>query len=516
VPDALPRSVLGLLAVNRRSFLSDSGRLALVLAGIDLAGCSAMAPTSLDGFSYSLAPWTGDSFVSMHRIRDGFTAPLPAAEKKVDLLILGAGLSGLGLGYLCRDLDMMILERESTIGGNAKSGFYGGIEYALGSAYFTDVEEPFGDLYRKLGLSLKPLSQPVDSVWTPQGFVTLDQGPQEKTVARLRAFMKRLIDSPDYPNVPIQRATSEALKYDDISLYDFLAKDYGDYLPQAEEYCWTSLGGDSRKISAYIGLCGLSEMALDIYALPGGNATVARALAGQIETAGARRILTGQSVYRIEPSAGAVRVGFFDTHRDHTKVRCVEAREVVLACPYQMAARLVPWAGSEQLKTLRGFEYGSYLVANLCFQGQVGPRGYDHWAQGNGAWADFVDADFAAGGLTDDSTVLTVYAPFRNPQEGRALLLAGEQAPLASRIVADIHKRLGFAKEQLREVRLTRYGHQLFCSRKGVVRELLAFSRDLGRVHLCHSDGQGVACIESALSEAFRVEPLIRDGLHKR
>lgn len=243
---------------------------------------------------------------------------------------------------------------------------------------------------------------------------------------------------------------------------------------------------------------------------------MAQALANQIETAGANRILTGQSVYKIEPSAQSVRVGFLDTFAEGAPFRCLEAEQVVVACPYLMAGRLLPWASTEQRKTLAGFEYGSYLVANLCFEGQIGPRGYDHWAAGNGAWADFVDADFAAGGLIDDSTVLTVYAPFRDPAQGRKLLLAGDQGPLAARIVEDIQQRLAFSKEQLREVRLTRYGHQLFCSRKGVVRELLALPRDFGRVHLCHSDGQGIACIESALTEAFRIEPLVRKGRRKR
>jgi hypothetical protein len=508
--------------MRRRDFLRASGQAGLSLALANLSGCSqpsgpsatgSPSPAS-DGYDYDIGPWTGDSFAPMHKIRDGFNAPLPKPERSVKLLIVGAGLSGMGLGYLCRDMDLLILERESAAGGNAKSANYKGIEYALGSAYLVDIEKPFGDLYRELGMDLKPIPQPGESVWTPGGFVPLEKGPLAKTIERIQKEMKSLLAGADYPSIPIQKASARALALDDLSYYDWLQKDYPDYVPQADEYCWTALGGDSKKISAYIGVSGLSELVMDIYAFPGGNAAVAKRLEAGINKAGADRILTGQSVYRVEQAGSKVRVGFFDTHGEKPEMRCVEAEQVVLACPYYFAARLIPWADEKAVKTMRSLEYGSYLVANLCFDAQVFHRGYDHWAPGNNQWADFVDADYPTGNQVKDAGVITVYAPFRDATVGRALLLQGDGRALASKIVEDIQMRTKFPKDKLRQVNLTRYGHQIFCSRKGIVRQMLALPRHYGNVHLCHSDGQACASIESALSEAFALAPGLKKKIH--
>ena len=468
---------------------------------------AASATPSSDGYSYTLGPWTGDSFMAMHRIRDGFKADLPKPEKRVELLIVGAGLSGLGLAHMCQDMDLMLLERETRAGGNAKSDNYKGIEYALGSAYLVDIGEPFGDFYRELGIDLKPLPQPGESIWTPTGFVPLDEGPLGKTIERIKKEMRELMKGPDYPSIPIQKASATALKLDDISYYDWLQKDYPDYVPQADEYCWTALGGDAKNTTAFIGVNGLSELAEEIYAFPGGNAAVAKKLEASV---GAERILTGQSVFRVEPSGSGVRVGFFDTHDEKGKVRCIEADQVVLACPYFFAARLIPWADPKALKSMMGCKYGAYLVVNLCFDRQVFHQGYDHWSPNNGAWADFVDADFPAGNPVKDAGVITVYAPFHNAPEGRGLLFKGDGAPMARKVVDDIQMRTKFPKESLKEVRITRYGHQIFCSRKGIIREMLALPRHYGKVHLCHSDGQGCASIESALAEAFALAPRLK------
>lgn len=496
--------------MRRRDFLRASGQAGLSLALANLTGCnSSPAPTSQD-YSYKLGPWTGDSFLPMHKIRDGFNAPLPKPERRVKLLIIGAGLSGMGLGYLCRDMDLLILERESSAGGNAKSANYKGIEYALGSAYLVDLEKPFGDLYRELGMDLKPIPQPGESVWTPTGFVQLEKGPLAKTIERIQAEMRKIMAGPDYPTIPIQNASAKALALDDMSYYDWLQKDYPDYVPQADEYCWTALGGGCKKISAYIGLSGLSELIMDIYAFPGGNAAVAKRLEAGINKAGANRIMTGQSVYKVEPAGSRVRVGFFDTHAEQPEMRCIEADKVVLACPYYFAARLLPWAAESATKVMRSLEYGSYLVVNMCFEGQVFHQGYDHWSPGNNQWADFVDADYAAGNPVKDASVITVYAPFRDATVGRALLLQGDQQALASKVVEDLQMRLGFPKKALKEVNLTRYGHQIFCSRRGVVRQMLALPRRHGNVYLCHSDGQACASIESALSEAFALLPQLK------
>lgn len=496
--------------MKRRDFLSQGAQLGVSLACLQLSGCSgapelSTTPSPATGdYSYKLGDWTGDTFAPMHKIRDGFHADLPKPEKKVDLLVIGAGLAGLSLAWFCRDREVLVLERESAPGGNAKSENYKGIEYALGSAYLVDLEEPFGSLYRDLGMEMKPLPHPTESVWTPGGWKTLEEGPQKEAVERLQKVMKDMLAGPDYPLIPLQKASKKAIALDDLTYHDWLAKDYPEYIPMAEEYCWTALGGPCKKISAYVGVSSLSELVTPIYALPGGNAAVAKKLA---EKVGSDRLMTGQSVFRVEPDG---RVGFFDTHAENPQVRCIQADHVALACPYYFGARLIPWADAKATGIMRSMEYGSYMVVNMCFDAPVFRQAYDHWAPGNDVWADFVDADYTTGKAVGDATVLTVYAPFRDVAAGRVALLQGDGAGLARKVVDDIQTRVGFPKEHLKEVRITRYGHQIFCSRQGVVRRLLSLERNHGKIHLCHSDGQGCAAVESAISESYALSQRLK------
>jgi hypothetical protein len=108
--------------------------------------------------------------------------------------------------------------------------------------------------------------------------------------------------------------------------------------------------------------------------------------------------------------------------------------------------------------------------------------------------------------------VLTVYAPFHDPAQGRNLLLAGDRKALADPIVAGLKHFLpdAFAKAQLAEVRLTRWGHQHLISRPGMITQMHAMPKRFGNVLLAHSDGQGMPAVESAIAEALHAAATIR------
>jgi hypothetical protein len=487
-------------------------------------GAALLAPrgafSAEDGEDFRLGEWTGDNFAPMHAIRDGhWNRPLPAPERRVEVAVVGGGLAGLAVATLLEDLDLILLERETEPGGNAKAGNWRGVTYALGSAYFVDVSEPYGRFYERLGLTPPPVPEPVDRMLTgAPGSPDALEGRLRQPYERLRRQLATLAASPDFPRIPIDKATPSALALDHITFLDYLRREHVEpgLFGLIDAFCYSSLGAGAAEVSAYAGVNFLSEIAGSIYAFPGGNAALARAMAARVERAGAGRLTTGAAVFAVEPAEnGLARVGWFDAVRPG-EPRCIAARWVVVAAPYFFAGRILRGVDPAASNAMTGQRQGSYLVANCCFDGPLAAQAYDSWTPDNPAFTDVVDATAALPAAARPSTggVLTVYAPFRDPAQGRALLLAGDRAALADPIVAGVRRILpnAFSTARLAEVRLTRWGHQHLIPRPGAISLMRGLPKRFGNVLLAHSDGQGMPAVESAITEAMRATATIRGG----
>jgi hypothetical protein len=517
------------------------------LSGVLFSGCQAEKAQphnkpSPQPFDYDVPQWTGDTFGPMHHIRDNKQPPSPSvAQKHHEVVIVGGGLSGLTVATQLIDEDFLLLEREQTLGGNAKSGSFNGIEYALGSAYLVDVSEPFGPFYESLGLALKPLPEPADFFMNAQNqLASLPKSALGKEFERMKVFLSALLKNPDFPKSPVKEATHNALKLDTITFSEFLKNEHYSptFIQLVNAYCWSALGGSVDSISAYAGLNFYSEIAAPVYAFPGGNATVAKAMAQKIQQAGAERIKTGVAVSQIKPNREkeGYLVSFWNYRtQEMTTVSC---RTVVMAIPYFFAGRLLPFLPQETLQQLKNLQYGAYLVGNLCFDQPVlrQAHGYDHWVlngvlnsqnlnlaktpnQPEISFTDFIDAGFAQRYLhpkeAQHSSVITVYAPFQNPWPGRLLLKNGDKDLLAQSLVNAFQQRVPFENKCLRSVRLTRYGHQLLTSQKGIIETVRKLPKEMQGIIFAHSDGQGMAAIESAVLEGLSGAKMAKHVIRK-
>jgi glycine/D-amino acid oxidase-like deaminating enzyme len=492
------------------------------IAGLAALGTQFVLPETgaAQELRYLLGEWTGDSFGPMHAVRDGlWRAAPPPPERRVDVAVIGAGIAGLAVAALLKDRDLLVLERESEPGGVAKSGRWRDVDYALGSAYIAETDGRFGQFYESLSLVPRPVSAPVDRALTgAAGAGDPRDGEWRAAYERLKALLRRLSASPDFPKIPIANASEPALALDRLSLLDFLAREQIDseLFRLLDAYCLSALGAPAAEISAYAGVNFLSEINAPIYAFPGGNAAIVRAMAARVSRAGEGRILTGAAVYAVEPAEGGyARIGWFDPQRPD-EPHCLEARWAVIAAPYFFAGRVlrgVDPAVTEQMTRLR---QGSYLVANCCFEGPPPDLPYDSWALGAESFSDAISATrvLPAGERPRDHSVLTVYAPFRDPRAGRARLLAGDRAGFAAPIVEEMRRFMpeAFGGARLAEVRLTRWGHHHLIAAPGIVATMRALPKRFGNVLLAHSDGQGMPAVESAIVEALSAVDIIQKG----
>src|SRR5437867_10661494 len=116
--------------MNRRQFLLTSA--GLVSAG-GLHSCTSPFKSELP-FSGSIL---GASHQIGHLLRGG-KIPAPTLERRIPVLIVGAGVSGLSAGWKLSKAgfqDFEILELESEVGGNARSGENTVSAYPWGAHY---------------------------------------------------------------------------------------------------------------------------------------------------------------------------------------------------------------------------------------------------------------------------------------------------------------------------------------------------------------------------------------------
>src|SRR5712691_4100730 len=90
-----------------------------LIGGAVAAACP--FPASLRAVAGPTTIFGGEQNKICHQVRDGtqFTLPRPSAEYEV--VIVGGGPSGLMTAYRLRNLNLLLLEKEPRLGGNAIS-----------------------------------------------------------------------------------------------------------------------------------------------------------------------------------------------------------------------------------------------------------------------------------------------------------------------------------------------------------------------------------------------------------
>jgi hypothetical protein len=500
--------------LNRRQFLKSLGLLGLLGTTVKtFTGCqSPLVPPNISNQLPIVDHWVGYDPTLPHRIRDNAPVlpPPPAPDETQDVVIIGAGISGLTAAFKLKDTDrLLVLEAQTSAGGNAKQGEYKGIAYALGSAYFVDTEAPFDQFYSDVGVPLTPLRSPEDWLMeTPGKMAPLEHGQLSLALERLQAHLSDLAKRNALPIFPISKASTDMLALDRMSLQQYLRNYHFEQplLEWVDVYCRSSLGCGVKEASAYVGLNFLSELTANIYALPGGNAGIVQRLLAHV---GAERVRLGAATYKVQPVAD----GVLTTYLYNGQARTVKSKTVIMALPYMMANRLLTHTPAG-LGTL---PYGAYVVANLCFDEKVLHSGYDTWVTHNPGFTDIVDATYCLPvNAPVTGQVLTVYAPMRQLSARYQLLTSSPQAialPLLKAIAQDFPQ---LPLHKVKQVVMTRYGHQLLASRVGIIHHVRGLPAPTDRVVFAHSDGQGASSVESAVLQGLQAASICKTYLPSR
>ncbi|HTO11043.1 MAG TPA: NAD(P)-binding protein [Candidatus Binatia bacterium] len=530
--------------LTRRELLA--GGVVALAAG----GCRASVASPIEGAIVGAGHGLG------HRLREPGAWPPPARTERVAVAIVGGGVAGLGAAWhLTRTgvSDLVLLELEDTTGGNARGGVSAVTAYPWG-AHYLPLPGPTATgvraLLRELGVieGIGADGRPryderhlchapqerlfVHGRWQDGLYPALGATAEDRAqLERFRSTMERYRgwrDAAGRRAFAVPRAAGAPgafAELDRMSMAEYLAA-RGFTSPRlrwwVEYACRDDFGTDLAHTSAwaavhyYAGRDSDPEYGDVVLTWPEGNAWLTRRLAEPI----ADRIRVGHLVANVEPAGGVVAVDAWDA-REARLVRWL-AREVILACPVFVAARIYrPWR-ERPPAFAAAFRYAPWLVANLHVDrlpaGAGGaPPAWDNVIY-EGAGLGYVDAAHQSLRSHEGASVLTYYRPYAgpDPSAARRALLGASWTSLRDDVLRDLVRPHPELAREVRRLDIMRYGHAMVRPEPGFVcggARAAAGAALTGPVHLAHADLSGFSLFEEAFDWGARAAARVRARL---
>ncbi|MBV9889520.1 MAG: FAD-dependent oxidoreductase [Rhizobacter sp.] len=539
------------LGPTRRSVLA----AAAFALGAPLAACSGHASARWQG------GWIGTADERGHRVRDGWATtksgapPAVARTRRVDVLVVGAGIAGLAAARALRAGgvdDCHVLELEDRAGGNSRGHAMAGMRCPLG-AHYLPVPGPaaleVGELLEELGVRRSEHGRvvyderllchsPQERIFVGGGWRdgvlppidALPASERAATLAQYRAFAAAVAAAGDTETFAIPTARSrwsEALTALDHVAFAAWLDAHGFFAPALRWYldycCRDDYGAGSAHVSAWAGLHYFASRhgfrapgdergdlgETGVLTWPEGNAWLAERLAAPL----GERLHTGRVVLAVEEGREEVAV-------DAWNVTTLErerwsAPRVVLATPLFVSARVLASPPRALREAAACARHAPWLVANLQLDDALddrpgAPPSWDNVFYGS-TGLGYVDAMHQSTLPFAGATVLTAYFAFGSADAHalgaeRRRLLAEDWQACASRVVAELASAHPDLAAKVRRIDLMRYGHAMSIPVPGVRSSpaLAALAAPQRRVHFAHADLSSYSVFEEAFFHGTR------------
>ena len=521
-------------ALTRRQLLAGG---ALLASG----GCGPLGAAPVEGGFVGAGPALG------HLLRDPGRLPPPVTRERVEVAVVGAGVAGLAAAWhLARGgvRDLVVLDLEDAPGGNARAGATAATAYPWGAHYLPlpgpaargvrtllrelHVIETFDRAGRPVYDERHLCHAPQERVFVhgrwhegvfPAAGATAADRAQHQAFLDLMEQYRGWRDGAGRRGFAIPRAAGAPGAFahlDRVSMDDFLTA-RGFTSPRlrwwVEYACRDDYGTDLASTSAWAGVHYYASRDPDpeygdvVLTWAAGNGWLTRRLAEPVGDG----LRLGRVVVNVEPVGDRVAVDAYDPRAGRTDR--LLAREVVLACPVFVAARLYrPWR-ERPPSFVQAFRYAPWLVANLHLDRRPAdaPGAAAAWDnvihEGDGL--GYVSATHQSLRTHDGPTVLTYYRSFAHgdPAAARRGLLEASWTSLRDAVLRDLARPHPALAREVRRLDVMRYGHAMVRPEVGFAcgPALAAAGAALaGPVHLAHADLSGMSLFEEAFGWGSR------------
>jgi hypothetical protein len=478
-----------------------------------------------------------------HLLRDK-TFGEPAVTEQKEVVIIGGGISGLSAArHLHRSgvTDVVILDLEEKMGGNAASGSNAVSAYPWGAHYVptpnnnlteyiqflqdcgvvTFIDETGLPTYNELYLCFDPQERLYINGRWQEGLVP-QHGVPEGEAKQIKQFMGQMnafryakgSDGREAFAIPVDASSKDEtyVQLDRLTMKEWLQQNgyTSPCLHWYVNYCTRDDFGTTYDVcSAWAGVHyfagrkgrGTNAEYHDVLTWPQGNGFLVQQLL--------QPCLRPQSlVVKVVQTEEGVTVNYYDVLQQ--QLQCIRARHCLLAVPQFVAARLLNDAARMQT-VQQHLHYAPWMVANFTVQNlperSGAPLSWDNVLYGS-ASLGYVAATHELTQQLVPRQNLTYYYPLTegHPTEERQRAQQRTHEEWVGLMVNDLEKVHPGIGQKIDEVDIMVWGHAMAQPRPGLmhgeVRKSLATSIG-NRIHFAHTDLAGISIFEEAFYQGL-------------
>jgi len=457
----------------------------------------------------------GEDNRTCHSVRDGKKFQRQTVRDNFDVVIVGAGISGLTSAYKLKDkLTVKVIEKEDKIGGASRRGKWNGIYYSYGTAdtgssYEIEYEgkrinflKPF---FEELNIPWKRIADPSDAFLFRDHLVIdpfcrcspdLPASKEErKGFEDALVYIEEFKEKYGEPTIPPEASIPKCSELDKKNLREIFSNAGNYFLLFLDRYSESTFGAPAKEISAFEGLYYLTRELGERFACPGGNACVSESLGERLEG----KVELNSTVALIEQEKDSCYVTYVD---QKGAAVTVQSKAVIMACQKHYAPYIIKGLPEDQKKAFRNVRYDSFIVANILANDLFYDAAFATYFD-NTLFTDMVIADWM---VTDgkkkvgsgEPEVYTLYCPLM--ARGRFRLLTEPAETWINQITKGLNTYFPEAEKKIEDIRLFRYGHHYVLGYPGFITgPRMIAKKPFGNIFFSKDDMEGIPCLEGAV-----------------
>lgn len=434
---------------------------------------------------------------------------------QTDIVIIGAGASGLAAGLTLQDAgySVLILENEHQIGGAGIKGSMHGIAYPYGSVYFVEETEEILSICKRAGIESMPAPEDavlfkgalIENFWSDSSIDTLPISSLEKNGCK--RFRDLLLHESFIPSYPLSKQLSpQEAQLDGQTSRSFLKQYQSPFLEtMLDIYSKSSMGASIDETNAFCLLNFFSselgsEFGKKRYTFPGGMNALYTGIASLIKP---DFIKTNHLAFSVKNTKDGVEV---QSVNDELSIVTVKAKKVIMAGPKHIAPFMIQDLPDDQKTAMLSMKYPPYATIHMSMKEEIFPGAImDVWTpEANGFCTDIICSNAMQNvKLSEQAYVYSIFGAM--PHEQRSLLL--DDAELSSYALHTIQKTMNYLNKPfdiLDNAEVYAWGHALAIPYPGSHNgPAQTASRPYGNVFFGSSDNDAASSVENALANGF-------------